>query len=132
MSIAVGKASGFRPKPNGKRPCEAPTAGCGHGETWKSRTERTGLACRTATRSALVSGSFQTDKSPYGVMDGAGNVMEWVDDWYQEAYYKESPDKNPPSPEYRDLPSHEGGRVYDDRGRSSDHQSEQNGAGFSR
>jgi formylglycine-generating enzyme len=45
-------------------------------------------------------GTFQTDKSPYGVMDGAGNVMEWVADWYQEAYYKESPDKDPPSPEF--------------------------------
>ena len=45
-------------------------------------------------------GTFATDKSPYGVMDGAGNVMEWVADWYQEAYYKESPDKDPPSPQY--------------------------------
>jgi formylglycine-generating enzyme required for sulfatase activity len=45
-------------------------------------------------------GTFQTDKSPYGVMDGAGNVMEWVADWYQEAYYKESPAKDPPSPEF--------------------------------
>ena len=45
-------------------------------------------------------GTFQTDKSPYGVMDGAGNVMEWVADWYQEAYYKDSPDKDPPSPEF--------------------------------
>lgn len=45
-------------------------------------------------------GTFPTDKSPYGVMDGAGNVMEWVADWYQEAYYKDSPDKDPPSPEF--------------------------------
>jgi len=45
-------------------------------------------------------GTFQTDKSPYGVMDGAGNVMEWVADWYQETYYKDAPEKNPPSPEY--------------------------------
>jgi sulfatase modifying factor 1 len=45
-------------------------------------------------------GTFQTDKSPYGVMDGAGNVIEWVADWYQESYYKDAPEKNPPSPEY--------------------------------
>lgn len=45
-------------------------------------------------------GSFKTDHSPYGVMDGAGNVMEWVADWYQETYYRDSPDKNPTGPEY--------------------------------
>jgi formylglycine-generating enzyme required for sulfatase activity len=45
-------------------------------------------------------GNFQTDKSPYGVMDGAGNVIEWVADWYDETYYKSSPEQNPPSPEY--------------------------------
>lgn len=45
-------------------------------------------------------GSFQADKSPYGVMDGAGNVIEWVDDWYDEIYYKSSPEQNPLSPEY--------------------------------
>jgi formylglycine-generating enzyme len=44
--------------------------------------------------------SFQTDKSPFGVMDGAGNVIEWVADWYQETYYKDSPEQNPPSPEF--------------------------------
>ncbi|HWF61641.1 MAG TPA: SUMF1/EgtB/PvdO family nonheme iron enzyme [Nitrospira sp.] len=45
-------------------------------------------------------GSFQADKSAYGVMDGAGNVIEWVADWYDETYYKSSPEQNPPSPEY--------------------------------
>ena len=45
-------------------------------------------------------GTFLTDKSPYGIMDGAGNVMEWVADTNQESYYKESPDKDPPSPEF--------------------------------
>ncbi len=45
-------------------------------------------------------GSFPADKSPYGVMDGAGNVMEWVGDWYGESYYETSEEKDPPSPDY--------------------------------
>jgi formylglycine-generating enzyme required for sulfatase activity len=45
-------------------------------------------------------GTFRADISPYGVRDGAGNVMEWVEDWYVEDYYRQSPDRNPPSPEY--------------------------------
>lgn len=45
-------------------------------------------------------GRVRSDESPYGVMDGAGNVMEWVEDWYQENAYAESQDRNPSSPEY--------------------------------
>jgi len=41
---------------------------------------------------------FKQDKSSYGVFDMAGNVMEWVSDWYQEDYYKILPVSNPTGP----------------------------------
>ena len=34
--------------------------------------------------STAQGGSFPQDRSPYGVHDGLGNLMEWVEDWYRE------------------------------------------------
>ncbi len=40
-------------------------------------------------------GSFPMGRSVYGVYDMAGNVSEWVEDWYDQFYYKDAPMMNP-------------------------------------
>ena len=43
-------------------------------------------------------GSYPKGASPYGVLDMAGNVWEWVNDWYDGSYYSQSPSVNPQGP----------------------------------
>jgi formylglycine-generating enzyme required for sulfatase activity len=49
-------------------------------------------------------GAFPNGASPYGVLDMAGNVSEWVADWLSQDYYNNPPPSNPIGPdagEYR-------------------------------
>lgn len=43
-------------------------------------------------------GSKPETSSPFGVHDMAGNVREWVRDWYAPDYYDYRPTKNPKGP----------------------------------
>jgi formylglycine-generating enzyme required for sulfatase activity len=44
-------------------------------------------------------GSFPAGASWCGVLDMAGNVWQWCQDWYDDKYYANSPTQDPPGPD---------------------------------
>jgi formylglycine-generating enzyme required for sulfatase activity len=43
-------------------------------------------------------GNRDSGASPYGVHDLAGNLYEWVTDWYDDEFYQTTPTRNPRGP----------------------------------
>lgn len=61
--------------------------------------EATRLNYKVSVRDTTEVGSYPAGASPYGALDMAGNLFEWVQDWYARDYYKKGPSDNPQGPD---------------------------------
>jgi sulfatase modifying factor 1 len=58
-------------------------------------------------------GSYEDGRSSAGLYDVAGNLWEWVNDWYDPDYYENSPAANPAGPDSGDNKVVRGGSWFD-------------------
>lgn len=79
---------------------------CNHVPEYDPRGPRCGYSsyCRTAPVDDYLKGA-----SPYGVLNMAGNVWEWVSDFYDPGYYALSPANDPRGPENGEYHVRRGG-----------------------
>ncbi|MGD8555615.1 MAG: SUMF1/EgtB/PvdO family nonheme iron enzyme [Anaerolineales bacterium] len=80
--------------------------------SWRDTNYSDGFALWTAV------GSYPNGASWCGVLDMAGNVWEWVGDWWSDDYYAHSPAHNPQGPESGTLHIARGGSWFDEGGQA--------------
>ncbi len=87
---------------------------------WGNDFDKTRLNCAEAKieKSTPVT-QYPQGQSVYGCFDMAGNVWEWIKDWYDSQYYHNAPDKNPQGPDvpeekpYSGRPEEVGVSIYE-------------------
>ena len=75
-------------------------------------------------------GNYPAGASPYGALDMASNVWEWVEDFYDSNYYASSPRENPTGPSPSSGKAHRGGSWYDSAPTARVHNRNEVGADF--
>lgn len=73
---------------------------------WKDETMDDG------SRHTSPVGSYEAGKSPYGAYDMAGNVWEWVADWFEATYYRSGVTRNLQGPSTGHLAVIRGGSWF--------------------
>lgn len=78
------------------------------GRTWPWGNEWNTQKCAcSGAGDVLKLGGFPNGVSPFGCQEMAGNVWEWIQDWYDGKYYSKAPSRNPQGP----MASSDGERV---------------------